>query len=69
MRSHRSITKLARELRKRQTPAEKILWQELRSRKLYGVKFFRQHPLIYEEDKRRQHFLLLIFTVLNRDWS
>jgi len=54
----RSITKLARELRKQQTPAEKILWAELRNRKLCGVKFFRQHPLIYEEDRGKIHFFI-----------
>ena len=54
----RSITKLARELRKQQTPAEKILWDELRNRKLCEVKFFRQHPLIYEEDRGRIHFFI-----------
>ena len=33
----------ARYLRKEETLAEKILWQELRDRKL-GIKFRRQHP-------------------------
>jgi leucyl-tRNA synthetase len=40
------ITKLARDLRKNQTTAEKLIWAELCSKKL-GVKFRRQHPLIY----------------------
>jgi len=35
----------ARELRKSQTEAEKILWEALRSRKCYGLKFRRQHPV------------------------
>jgi very-short-patch-repair endonuclease len=35
----------ARELRKSQTEAEKILWEALRSRKCCGLKFRRQHPL------------------------
>jgi very-short-patch-repair endonuclease len=26
------------------TPAEKILWRELRGRKFHGMKFRRQHP-------------------------
>lgn len=34
----------ARYLRKEETKAEKILWQELRNKKL-GVKFRRQHPV------------------------
>jgi|AntRauTorcE11897_2_1112592.scaffolds.fasta_scaffold14843_3 very-short-patch-repair endonuclease len=58
MASHSYITKLARELRKRQTPAEKILWHELRNRQFNGVKFFRQHPLIYETDRGRLHFFI-----------
>ncbi len=35
----------ARRLRKRQTKSEKLLWQELRNRKLDGLKFLRQHPI------------------------
>ena len=35
----------ARGLRKRQTKSEKLLWQALRSRKLDGLKFLRQHPV------------------------
>ena len=34
-----------RELRKESTEAEKLLWAELRNRKLNGLKFRRQHPL------------------------
>lgn len=34
-----------RELRQELTEAEKLLWIELRSRKLNGLKFRRQHPL------------------------
>lgn len=36
--------KKARYLRKEETKTEKILWKELRDRKL-GVKFRRQHPI------------------------
>jgi very-short-patch-repair endonuclease len=36
----------ARELRKYQTPEEKILWTQLRGRKFLGLKFLRQHPII-----------------------
>ena len=35
----------ARELRRESTAAEDLLWQELRNRKLAGLKFRRQHPL------------------------
>ena len=34
-----------RELRQESTKAEKLLWEELRNRKLNGLKFRRQHPL------------------------
>jgi len=42
-----SITELARSLRKNSTQAEKVLWAELRNRKLGGFKFNRQKPLFY----------------------
>ena len=35
--------RLARDLRRRQTPAETVLWQLLRDRQLLGFKFRRQH--------------------------
>ncbi|KOH45240.1 endonuclease domain-containing protein [Sunxiuqinia dokdonensis] len=38
----------ARALRKNMTPFEKILWANLRKRKLGGFKFLRQHPIIYQ---------------------
>ena len=34
-----------RELRQESTAAEKLLWTELRNKKLNGLKFRRQHPL------------------------
>lgn len=39
------IIEIARELRKKPTRAEKVLWQKLRNRKLGGLKFVRQHPI------------------------
>jgi very-short-patch-repair endonuclease len=38
-------TELARDLRRRSTDAEQVLWEALRGRKLEGHKFRRQHPL------------------------
>lgn len=35
----------AAELRKSMTSAEKVLWQQLRNRKMEGLKFRRQHPV------------------------
>jgi len=37
------LTERSRELRQKQTPAEDLLWQVLRNRKLLGFKFRRQH--------------------------
>ena len=34
-----------RELRRESTEAEKLLWTELRNRRLKGLKFRRQHPM------------------------
>jgi len=39
------VTNRARELRKRQTEAEAILWNFLRGRKLAGLKFRRQYVI------------------------
>ena len=39
-----SITDLCRELRKRETKAEKVLWEHLRNRN-YKYKFLRQYPI------------------------
>ncbi len=50
MRGHISIennpmTEAARELRQRQTEAERILWFKLRDNQLGGIKFRRQEPV------------------------
>ena len=58
------ITKLARDLRKNQTIAEKLIWAELCSKKL-GVKFRRQHPLIYNIDST-SYFFICDFACLSR---
>jgi len=49
MQERKSITALARALRKYPTPSEARLWDLLRHRKLGGYKFLRQRPLIYAE--------------------
>ena len=36
---------LAKELRRKMTPSEKVLWQRLRTNKIAGLKFRRQHPI------------------------
>ena len=42
---HRYNVPSARELRTHQTPAEVMLWDALRNRRLAGLKFRRQHPV------------------------
>jgi very-short-patch-repair endonuclease len=42
---NKTIKQLCRDLRKRQTLAEQVLWKLLRNRRLKGYKFLRQHPL------------------------
>ena len=39
------ITEAAKELRQRQTEAERILWLKLRDKQLKGIKFRRQEPI------------------------
>jgi len=57
----RSITELARELRKNSTEAEKRLWKIVRRRQINGFKFLRQKPLIYEENYRIKSFFIADF--------
>ena len=38
---------LAKELRRKMTPSEKVLWHGLRCHKIAGLKFRRQHPIRY----------------------
>ena len=42
---HPAILARARELRQPLTPQEQKLWQRLRGKQLYGIKFRRQHPI------------------------
>jgi len=44
IRTSERMQRLARELRQRMTPAEKVLWQALRGHQLDGLRFRRQHP-------------------------
>ncbi len=41
------IFNTSRHLRRKMTAAEKLLWKELRNRRLLNLKFRRQHPLHY----------------------
>lgn len=50
-----------RELRRNLTPAEKVLWQELRNRRLSGYKFLRQHPILYRGNLIRYNYFVADF--------
>jgi len=59
--NYKTIIQLARDLRKNQTPAEKVLWNILRNRRFEGKKFLRQHPVIYEFHKNNPIFIIADF--------
>ena len=49
-----------RELRKKQTNAERVFWEQVRGRRFLGLKFFRQYPL-FVDDNGRETFLIADF--------
>jgi very-short-patch-repair endonuclease len=57
-RRQKSITALARGLRKHPPKSEKKLWRHLRKKQLGGYRFVRQKPFIYKEDNRRKYFFI-----------
>lgn len=52
---------LCRDLRKRSTKAEGILWEELRNRKLDNKKFYRQYPIFYDITGKESFFIADFF--------
>lgn len=61
MKFFRTTTDIARNLRKEQTPEEKILWEILRNRRLSGFKFLRQHPIVYDRSSIPNKFIIADF--------
>ena len=57
----KSITELARDLRKNPTDSEKILWQVLQKRRLDGYRFVRQKPFIYGQYNQQRFFFIADF--------
>jgi len=55
------ITELCRELRNNSTPAERLLWQELRRRNVGGEKFLRQFPIFVSHESGRKLFYIADF--------
>ncbi len=52
---------VCRDLRKRQTKAENIFWQEVRNRKFCGLKFYRQIPIFHDLTGRETFFIADFF--------
>ena len=59
--NYKGITSLARDLRRNQTPSEKILWDVLRKKRVLGYKFLRQHPVFYHADREWVEFYVADF--------
>ena len=55
------IMKHARELRNNATDSEKLLWEQLRNRKLSGYKFLSQHPIVYKADYKGLNYFIADF--------
>lgn len=55
--NHTPISR-ARKLRQEMTPEEKLLWAKLRNRKFKGLKFLRQHPIIYDTINNRPKYFI-----------
>jgi len=52
---------LCRDLRKRSTKAEEILWEQLRNRKLDYKKYYRQYPIFYDITGKESFFIADFF--------
>lgn len=48
---------VGRELRKRSTHSESVLWEMLKNRNLINKKFLRQHPLFYDIAGKESFFI------------
>ena len=61
MSEHPTPVVRARELRRNMTEAEQMLWKELRNRKFLGLKFVRQHPIIYQVINNQPRYFIADF--------
>lgn len=58
----REIAKVVcRELRKNSTKAERIFWNKIRNRRLYGKKFYRQYPIFHDITGKETFFIADFF--------
>jgi very-short-patch-repair endonuclease len=54
------IKKIATRLRNNPTTSESLLWHHIKNRQLLGRKFLRQHPLIYDADRKYNEYFFFI---------
>jgi very-short-patch-repair endonuclease len=57
----KKIKEHTRELRRRMTVSETLLWKELRGRRLSGYKFLRQYPILYKGNLIRYNYFVADF--------
>ena len=50
-----------RELRKKSTSSEQLLWQAVRNRKVLGKKFYRQYPIMFKYMDKERFFIADFF--------
>lgn len=55
------IKKQSRELRKNMTDSEVLLWEKLRNRRFSGLKFLRQHPIVFKADYKGLNYFIADF--------
>ena len=61
MSSYLEIRRLARELRKNQTPAEEFFWEKVRNRRFEGFKFNRQFLIEYATSSNEKAYFIVDF--------
>jgi very-short-patch-repair endonuclease len=52
------LKEIARKFRNNPTPEEKLLWSYLRNDQINGLRFLRQHPIIYESVRNEHYFFI-----------
>jgi len=60
------IKLVARNLRKKQTEAEDVLWETLRNRGFLKKKFLRQHPIVFKIEEKERFFVADFFCKENK---
>ena len=61
LRAPKRIIEFVRELRQEQTPAEELLWQRVRGRKLGGLKINRQFPIVVPQYMHSSNYFVADF--------